>query len=287
MVEAFRPSSLAEALRIRASRGAVPLGGGTDLMVKLRRGAGAVPGFDRPVLLLDGIEELRELRLDPGAVEIGSMTTLARIAESPMVHQSLRDAVLHIGGPALRNVATIGGNICNASPAADTLPFLYAFGAGLRIVSEAGERMVSIEDFITGPGKIGLGPSEILASVIVPAWEPEICFWRKVGTRKANALTKVSIAAFADVEDGVVRAARISLGAVAPTIVRLWGAEELISGVSLDELSGKAGEVRAACAGAVRPIDDQRSTAEYRARVAANLTEEFLRAASRRRAGVK
>jgi xanthine dehydrogenase FAD-binding subunit len=210
------------------------------------------------------------------------MTTLAEIAKSPMAHPALRDAVLHIGGPALRNVATLGGNICNASPAADTLPFLYAFGAGVRLVSASGERVVAIEDFITGPGRIDLKPSEILVTVIVPAWEPSICFWRKVGTREANALTKVSIAAFADVEDGRISAARIALGAVAPTVVRLRGAEELVSGVALRDLPGKAAEVRAVCAKAARPIDDQRSTAEYRARVAANLTVEFLRVASGR-----
>jgi xanthine dehydrogenase FAD-binding subunit len=280
MVESYRPTSLAEALRIRAETGAVPFGGGTDLMVKLRRGAGALPGFERPVLFLDRIGDLAFLRLDPGALEIGSMMPLSRIAESPLTHPALRESVLCIGGPALRNMATLGGNVCNASPAADTLPFLYAFGASLKIASAAGERDVSIEDFITGPGKIDLAPAEILVSVLIPAWEPEISFRRKVGTRKANALSKVSIAAFADVVDGRVAAARIALGAVGPTVVRLRVAEEAVRGVALRELPGKAGDVHAACLRAVRPIDDQRSTAEYRARVAANLTQEFLRAVS-------
>jgi xanthine dehydrogenase FAD-binding subunit len=280
MVDVFRPANLQEALRIRASRGAVPFGGGTDLMVKLRRGAGAVPSFSAPVMFLDRIPGLRELRLDPGALEIGAMAKLADIAASPMVHPALRDAVLRIGGPALRNVATLGGNICNASPAADTLPFLYAFGASVRIVSETGERLVAVEEFVTGPGKITLGPSELVASIILPAWEPDVHFWRKVGTREANALTKVSIAAFAEISRGRISAARIALGAVAPTVIRLRGAEKALEGVALIELPGKAAEVRAECLNAVRPIDDQRSTAEYRARVAANLTEEFLRIAS-------
>jgi len=280
MVDVFLPSDLREALRIRASRGAVPFGGGTDLMVRLRRGAGAVPEFGSPVMFLDRIPELRVLRLDPGALEIGAMTKLADIAASPLVHPVLRDAVLCIGGPALRNAATLGGNLCNASPAADTLPFLYAFGASVRIVSASAERIVPVEEFITGPGKTSLGPSEIVVGVIVPAWEPDIRFWRKVGTRKANALTKVSIAAFAEVSGGRISAARIALGAVAPTVIRLRGAEKCLEGVALVELPGKAAEVRAECVMAVRPIDDQRSTAEYRARVAANLTEEFLRIAS-------
>jgi xanthine dehydrogenase FAD-binding subunit len=280
MVDVFRPANLREALEIRAARGAVPFGGGTDLMVRLRRGAGAVPDFGAPVMFLDRIPELRELRLDPGALEIGAMARLADIAANPMVHPALRDALLCIGGPALRNVATLGGNLCNASPAADTLPFLYTFGASVRILSASAERIVPVEEFIVGPGKIALGPSELVAGIIVPAWEPDIRFWRKVGTRKANALTKVSIAAFAEVSGGRISAARIALGAVAPTVIRLRGAEKCIEGVALGELPGKAAEVRAECKRTVRPIDDQRSTAEYRARVAANLAEEFLRIAS-------
>ncbi len=281
MVEVFRPATLAEALEIRAGRGAVPFAGGTDLMVRLRRGAGAVPAFPAPVVFLDRIERLRGMRLDPGALEIGSMTCLAEIAKSPLAHPVLREAVLDIGGPALRNAATLGGNICNASPAADTLPFLYAFGARVRLASVSGERTILLEDFITGPGRTGLGPAELLVSVIVPAWEPSLFFRRKVGTRAANALSKVSIAAFADVRDGRVNAARIALGAVAPTVVRLRGAEEALAGVALDDCGGMAERVRAECAGAVRPIDDQRSTAAYRSAVAANLVEEFLRVLAR------
>ncbi len=280
MVGVFRPADLREALEIRAARGAVPFGGGTDLMVRLRRGAGAVPEFGAPVMFLDWIPELRELRLDPGALEIGAMARLADIAASSLVHPALRDALLGIGGPALRNAATLGGNLCNASPAADTLPFLYAFGASVRIVSVSAERIVPVEQFVTGPGKIALGPSELVAGIIVPAWEPDVRFWRKVGTRKANALTKVSIAAFAEVSGGRISAARIALGAVAPTVIRLRGAEKCIEGVALGELPGKTAEVRAECERTVRPIDDQRSTAEYRTRVAANLAEEFLRVAS-------
>ena len=281
MVDTYRPSTLPEALGIRASRGALPFAGGTDLMVRLRRGAGTVPTFTAPVLFLDRVAELRGLTLDPGALEIGAMTTLAELADSPMTHPALRDALLNIGGPALRNIATLGGNICNASPAADTLPFLYAFDARVKLVSEAGERIIALSEFITGPGRVDLTPAEILRSILVPAWEPEVVFWRKVGTRKANALTKVSIAAFADVEEGRVLAARIALGAVAPTVIRLRGTEERLRGVALEKILEAGEGLRAECARAVRPIDDQRSTAEYRSRVAENLALAFLRAAGR------
>jgi len=284
MVETFRPASLREALDIRAGNGAVPFAGGTDLMVKLRRGAGALPGFDRPVLFLDRCPELSGIReLPAGAgLEIGATVTLAEIARSPLVPAALRDAALQMGGPALRTVATLGGNVCNASPAGDTLPFLYAFEASVKLSAQGSERQVPVDAFITGPGRTSLRRDEILRSIVVPSWSPSHVVWRKVGTRKANALTKVSIAAFAEVRDGRVTRARVALGAVAPTVVRLRQVEALLE--QGEPGSGRGGRVdrdllaRAAAAvrDAVHPIDDQRSTAEYRREVAVGLVCAFL-----------
>lgn len=279
MVESFHPCSLAEALAIRQRKAAIPFAGGTDLMVKLGRGAGVLPGFAAPVLFLDGCEELRGLRLVDGSLEAGSMVSLAALAESPLVHPTLRQIALSMGGPAIRNAATLGGNICNASPAGDTLPFLYAFEASVKLVSSSGERIIPISEFLTGPGTTRLQPAEILRCVFVPAWRPRVAFWRKVGTRKANALTKVSIAAFADVEEGRPCTVRIALGAVAPTVVRLPEIERMLEEAleeALEEKRAAAGaRVGAAALAAVTPIDDQRSTAEYRRGVAANLVVEF------------
>ena len=275
MVSAFHPATLAEALEIRAREGAVPFAGGTDLMVRLRRGAGALPSFERSVLFLDRCPELRGIRRLPGGLEVGAMVTLAELADCPDVPASLREAVLQMGGPALRCVATIGGNICNASPAADTLPFLYAFEARLRLGAAGSERELAVDSFITGPGRMVLQPHEILHSVILPAWSPSACLWRKVGTRKANALTKVSIAAFAEQRGARIRRARIALGAVGPVVVRLKEVEALLE-------AGKAGgpddaaRIAEAVRAAVHPIDDQRSTAEYRREVAAGLVTTFV-----------
>lgn len=278
MVEAYRPSTLVEALEIRARLGAVPFAGGTDLMVKLRRGAGEIPGFDRPVLLLDLLRELSAIEPASGALEIGCLVPLAALAESSLVPRTLREIARQIGGPALRNVATIGGNICNASPAGDTLPFLYAFDAEVRLLSSGSQRTLPIGRFITGPGSTLLGPREILGSVLIPPWSPAVLLWRKVGTRKANALTKVSIAAFADVAGDAIGRVRISLGAVSPTVIRLTEAEELLEGARRRDLRGEklAAALRQIVGRAVHPIDDQRSTSAYRLRVAQNLVESFL-----------
>lgn len=296
MVEAFRPRSLAEALSIGQGKAAIPFAGGTDLMVKLGRGAGVLPGFKAPVLFLDGCEELRGLRLVDGALEIGSMVSLAALAESPLVHPTLREIAHSMGGPAIRNAATLGGNICNASPAGDTLPFLYAFEASANLASSGSERTLPVAELLTGPGATRLKQGEILRSVLVADWRPRVAFWRKVGTRKANALTKVSIAAFADIEEGRPCRVRIALGAVAPTVVRLPDVERMLeealeekrAAASTRPVAGSASsagsdalvqKIGAAALALVRPIDDQRWTAEYRRGVAANLVAEFARRA--------
>jgi xanthine dehydrogenase FAD-binding subunit len=291
----FRPSTLREALELRAAHGAVPFAGGTDLMVRLRGGAGVVPRFDRPVLFLDRCAGLGGIRAVDGGVEIGAAATLREIAESDLVHPALRQAVSQMGGPALRNVATIGGNVCNASPAADTLPFLSAFDARVRLASAAAERVLGIADLVTGPGRTCLRGDELLASILVPDWRPACSLWRKVGTRKANALTKVSIAGFVDIggagadhESGrrahgaVIARARVALGAVGPTVVRVRTVEALLEGAPLAEVGGLEARARSLTLEAVHPIDDQRSTADYRREVAARLVAELLRLLSLR-----
>jgi CO/xanthine dehydrogenase FAD-binding subunit len=134
-----------------------------------------------------------------------------------------------------------------------------------------------VEELITGPGSTRLSPREILASVLIPLREPHIRLWRKVGTRRANALTKVSIAAFADLRDGHLVRTRICLGAVAPTVVRVRTAESWMDGRTPADLRRGEAELRQAAREAVRPIDDQRSTAGYRRRVAENLVWYFVR----------
>jgi len=123
-----------------------------------------------------------------------------------------------------------------------------------------------------------IGPDELLAALIVPAWSPTVSFWRKAGTRRANALTKVSLFACADTDGTVVHRARIALGAVAPTVLRLREVERMLEGAPVADLAALARRAADACAAAVRPIDDQRSTADYRRSVAGDLVEHFIAA---------
>jgi xanthine dehydrogenase FAD-binding subunit len=276
MVETLRPTTLEEALEIRATRGAVPFAGGTDLMVKLRRGAGVLPGFDKPVLFLDRVAELAVLRDDGRALEIGAMVTLGRLAADPLVPRPLADVARSMAGPGIRSIATVGGNVCNASPAADLLPYLAAHNARARLIARDARRTLPVEELVTGPGATAVGPEELLAALVVPAWTPTVSSWRKAGTRRANALTKVSLFACADTDGTVVHRARIALGAVAPTVVRLREVEGMLEGAAVADLAGIARRAAEACDAVVRPIDDQRSTAEYRRRAARELISQFI-----------
>ncbi len=277
MVAVYRPRRLEEILAVRGDYAAVPFAGGTDLMVRRRGGTGVIPSFDTPVVFIDRCAELKRVTESEGGVEIGAAVTMSELIQHPVVHHSLVAILSEIASPALRNTATIGGNICNASPAADTLPFLYAFGASVSLRSVDRERVMPVEEFVTGPGTNELGDDEILTSVFIPAWKPLVSYSRKVGTRKANTLAKVSLAGFADVDDGTVGRIALSLGAVGSTVIRLREIEERCRGGNRREIHELVPYLPDLCRQAIHPIDDQRSTARYRRRVAENLVVSFLR----------
>jgi xanthine dehydrogenase FAD-binding subunit len=265
----FRPKSLSEALEIRADARVIPFAGGTDLMVHNRRNSGVNPRFDAPVLFLDAIDEIREITRLENEVSIGAATPLAQLLEAD-VPELLKQSIRDIGGPALRNRATIGGNICNASPAGDTLPALYVHEATVVLESVTGTRIIGIDAFQTGPGRTDLGSDEILTRILIPILAEGSLYYRKVGTRRANAISKLSAAGYAASAHGRITDFRFAYGAVAPTVVRIPDAERLV-------INGeKAVDVLDAAGRYISPIDDQRSSAGYRRQVTLNALEEFL-----------
>lgn len=281
MVTHFRPKALNDLLEIRREHRALPFAGGTDLMVRYRLGTGAHPDIDRPVLFLDNCSELKRLEMTTGGsqekvLRIGAAVTYTELLSNPSVHPALKEICRQIAAPGLRNIATIGGNICNASPAADTLPFLYAFDAVLELRSSAGVRFQAIGEFITGPGTTGLKPDEILVSIQVPLWKPAVWRYRKVGTRKANALTKVSFSGFADIQSGMIQRIALVFGAVGPTVIQAAEVEGELTGKHVSRLSPDLKRLLKLCGHALSPIDDQRSTSNYRRTVALNLLSSFL-----------
>jgi CO/xanthine dehydrogenase FAD-binding subunit len=263
VIVARQPRTLDEAVRcLEEDSGLVPAAGCTDLMV---RGVEALHRMDR-ILDLLGIDELRGIRESDGGLEIGATTPFSEIRRSPAVRAAfpaLAEAAGQIGGWQIQNRATLGGNLANASPAGDSLPVLLALGATVVLASAAGLREVPYGEFHTGYRKTALRLGEIVARVRLP-FPPAgaVQAFRKVGTREAQAISKVVVAMLGQVEGGRIVEIRLAAGSVAATPVRLRAAEAALRGRA-------PGPEAAALAGSeaareVTPIDDVRSTAEYR-----------------------
>ncbi len=257
------PASLAEALAIlRDEVGAAPLAGGTDLYVALNAGTPTAGVF----VDIWGLRELGGIRrAADGGLVIGAGVTFAEIAASAPVRRAwpiLVEAARQVGGVQIQNRATLGGNVANASPAADAVPILLAAEATLVLVGARGERRVPATTFFTGYRRTQRQPDELLLAVELPP-APGPAWFRKVGTRASNAISKV---VFAGVRG---QSPRLALGSVAPTTVRLPRTEAaLAGGASIDD-------ARAVLRSEIAPIDDLRSTAAYRLDVAAALLAQF------------
>ena len=295
MNEIFNPLTFNEALKIRGEKNALVFAGGTDLMVRYRAKNSMAPVIKGPVLFIDRIESLKKIDSAGGFLEIGAAVNLSVLAGDPGAEEAdipplLKAAAGSIAAPALRNRATLAGNVANASPAGDGLCALVALDAQVVLASSGAERIITVYDFVTGPGKTELKNNEIIRAFRITEPLPEKYYWRKVGTRKANALTKVSLAAslwfeYSDSEKTGIRKCILAFGAVGPRIVKIDVTEilnrnstELLSGNSLQEdlLNKVAAEIVSVSENRITPIDDQRSTAEYRKKVALNLIRDFM-----------
>jgi CO/xanthine dehydrogenase FAD-binding subunit len=248
--------------------------GGTDLMVLFESGALAHKKF----LSVWHLAELKGIEVTDEHVALGALTTYTEVRRDETLQRefpALCDAARETGGWAIQNRGTIGGNIANASPAADSPPALVIYDAELELVSSAGARWVKYDEFHTGYKQTVMRPDELIARIRLPR-EPRgrVSYYRKVGTRRAQAISKVCFAGAARVEAGRVASARISLGSVAPTVVRCARTEELLRDQVIDEALIES--ARSEIAREIAPIDDIRSTRDYRLRVAANLLEDFL-----------
>lgn len=236
-VKCYMPQTLQEALEIRNETHATILAGGSDLMVSKSMGAGITPAFSGPVMLITGVKELKGIRALPdGSVEIGALTTSAEISRSELVHPLLKDAASRMGAIALRNSATIGGNIGNASPKGDMPQPLILLDAMVVLKSIDSERTIKVDDYILGSKKTALQDNEIITKVIIPKQNFTHIFYRKIGMRRANAISKLTLSAAAVVKDGIVVDFRASSGAAGPKVARSRAAEEMLIGKSVKEL---------------------------------------------------
>ena len=268
--------NLAEALSLLSDEPGVwrPFAGGTDLMVLFE--AGRLE--HKKYVNIWNLPELRGVEESDGVVRVGALTTYTDVRRSELLGQlfpMLGQAARETGGLAIQNRGTVGGNIANASPAADTPPALLVYGAEVELVSAGGARRIPYAEFHTGYKQTVMRADELIAAVILPR-PPEGArhFYRKVGTRRAQAISKVCFAALAEVEGESLKEVRVALGSVAPVVLRCRRTEGVLRGGRLDRELMRAAldEIGRE----VTPIDDVRSTARYRTRVARNLLGEFL-----------
>ena len=275
------PASLGDVLRLLADEEGkhALIAGGTELMVAL--GVGRLE--PKSLISIQHLRELRFIRVEDDAVQIGSGTTFTDIRNSSAIAEHLPlmvQSASWTGSVANQNRGTLGGNICNASPAADTPPVLLAYGASVTLVSSSGSRTLPYSEFHLGYKKTAMRPDEILHTISIPiGFSGYRQYIRKVGTRNAQAISKIALAGLVRVQADVIADIRLGAASIADRPVRCLAAEAALTGMSIAasamEATVRAG--RAALASEARPIDDIRSTAKYRAVVVGNLLEEFLR----------
>lgn len=248
----FKPKTFDEFYELHL-KGSTLLGGGTDLIPRYERGK-ILP---KMIIDIKNISELYGIKKVENRLEIGAATTIEDIKNNAIIKKSfpaLQQSTIDFGSVQIRNRATIGGNICNASPAGDTLPALYAYEAKIMLINENGNRLVNIEDFIIGPGKTDLKEGEILQKVIIPESHAKSIFY-KLGLREAMAISVINFATLYDNNK-----LTIAVGAVAPTVLKFTGLAKL----SINQIIDKIEQ-------AISPIDDIRATADYRRKVLKNM----------------
>jgi CO/xanthine dehydrogenase FAD-binding subunit len=270
------PSTLAEAYALLAGDdGWRPVAGGTDLLVQITGELGPPP---KRVLDIWRLDELRGIAADDGAMTLGALTTYTEIRNSVDCQRllpALVQCAATIGAAQIQNRGTIGGNVTNASPAGDTLPILLAADAQLVLGSASGERTVAASEFWTGYRQTARRPDELLLRVHFPLRAGRQVRFRKIGTRRAQAISKVVMALAWREDGGVWRDVRLALGSIAATPVRARQTESVLEGAAARQST--ADHAAATLAGEIQPIDDVRSTAEYRRAVAARVLHRLLR----------
>lgn len=273
------PRSLAEALQVLAAGPATILAGGTDLMPQSR--AGRVR-FAPTLLNIQGIAALRGVSRRNGTIGIGTLTSISALRADPLVRAdapALWSACDHFASDQIRNAATIGGNICNASPAGDTLVPLLVLGASVVLASAAAtgvaERRLPLSEFLTGPGHTARRPDELLVAVHIPVrasgWVDR---YIKFGPRPALDISTIALAVGGTLHDGRLESPRLALGAVAPTAIRAHEAERVLAEGRLD--ATRIDRVVEAADAAIHPISDVRASDWYRRELVHNLLRRIL-----------
>ncbi|MGJ7922175.1 FAD binding domain-containing protein [Neobacillus sp. LXY-4] len=277
-ITAYRFDRLEQTLSQLNQEDCLIMAGGTDVMVLHKSRRGVPPKIIKPIVFIDHLSELKQVVQKNKDLHIGSCCTYSELLENPLIPEPLKRAIKTIAAPATRNRGTLGGNICNASPAGDTLPLLYVYNTKLLLRSVDGDRVVAISDFIQGPRRVQRMPNEILVEIILPSVleEGSRVVFEKVGNRNADAIAKVSFAGLIQISNDRIEDIRFAFGAVGPTMVRSIDIEKKLIGKTIPLADADIAMIVSDFDKIIKPIDDQRSTAVYRRTVALNLLRYFL-----------
>lgn len=275
MINYYLPTSLHEALKLLNEHDCYIFAGGTDLMVQKHVSSGLLPNFDKDVLYVRELKELDYIKSDKdGNVHVGALTKYYQLEESPLISDIYKTVIREIASPNLRNMATIVGNVANASPAGDSIVPLVLNDAKVVLTSINGSREVKVQEFIFGVRKIDRKPNELITEIILPP-QDLVYSYRKVGSRKAESITKISFLGAYKLENNILKDFRIAFGSVSTKVVRSQDVENKYIGKSIVSLD--VDEIVKDYSPLVTPIDDQRSNKEYRHKVAMNLLKKFVK----------
>ena len=272
------PATLEDALARMAAAPLLPYAGGTDLRVKYKDRGGSLRRFPPGLIYIGGLAELQGVWPEEGHLSIGAATTYGQLLAHDQVPEAVKMVVRSIGSVAVRHLATLGGNIGNASPAGDSLPLLYGMNASLTLATATGQREVPIADFITGPGTTQRQPGELITRIRLenPSPLPQVSY-RKLGQRSSCTIAKLSLFAAAQRHKDRLTKLRLAWGAVGPQVVRSLALEGMIMAIPISRLPEAFPAIRAHLDTLVHPIDDLRSSQAYRREIAGNLLLDFLR----------
>lgn len=271
--EYLAPNTLGEVFQAAAANGDKEVklvAGCTDFMPRLNKELNQIPTGEKPDMLIVSLTKLGLDKIEDcgDSVKIGACCILNDLADNALIQKEfpvLCQAIAEIAGLTVRNTATLGGNIVNASPAADSVPALVALDAKFIVEGAAGVKEYEAEKFFVGPGKTVLEAGEVLTAIVIGKKAGKGCF-KKLGRRKAETLSTVNAAAYVEAEGGVCKAVRVAIGAVAPTVVRCTEVEAALIGKELtaENIAAAAEKVL----GQISPIDDIRASAWYRNKIA-------------------
>ncbi|MGH4124239.1 MAG: FAD binding domain-containing protein [Clostridium sp.] len=263
----YIPETLEEALTIMRDEKVKPYSGGTDLMLEAGEGVS--------YLFLNKVAELKIIKSDSDYIRIGSQCTFTEIEESEVTPRILKDAMSQLAGPAVRNFGTIGGNIGNGSAKADSALVLFVTDSLIRLKSASSERTIYIKDFYKQRKQLDLREGELIVEVLIPKKYLENYYYKKIGARKALAITRVGFAALFQEENGVITHVATAFGAIEPIIVRHPEIDEMFIGKTISEAKGLKDNYLNLYENAINPSAG-RVSKEYRKTVCINLLKDFL-----------